>query len=445
LGVYLPILLLIPDNFRYPIEGLPDPTFSQAALIPIGVAVCWRALAHRDWTFTSLDACVFAFICWQFISDFYNVGYVDAKNLFYDMVTMAFLPYVCGKALLRTTEVRTAFAKRFVLLLFAVTIVSIYEFRMGTSLFRPLLEGFFPGQSSSWYTQLRWGFGRTAGPYGHAILMGCIVAIALLLCVWLARTQQWERHFRILGQVYFTKQQILMACLLLGLAMTLSRGPWLGGVCGLIIAAIGFSSNPRWAVKRNFAVLALILFAAYSGGKAYLNGPEEMSEVDAMSLAARYNTSEVEQSTAYRAILFDKYVDIVMKRPVWGWGRANWPQVHGMSSIDNNYLFIALNTGLLGVGMFLAMLLLASWRLLRAGLSPEEQNPTDRALYFTLFGVIASIGITTASVFMGSQLYPLLFVFLGWADACVIGQREMAQALAIEQESERFDLVGVVA
>ncbi len=95
--------------------------------------------------------------------------------------------------------------------------------------------------------------------------------------------------------------------------------------------------------------------------------------------------------------------------------------------------------------MFLAMLLLASWRLLRAGLSPEEQNPADRALYFTLFGVIASIGITTASVFMGSQLYPLLFVFLGWADACVIGLREMAQALAIEQESERFDLVGVVA
>ena len=41
--VYLPVLLLIPDNFRLPIDGLPDPTFSQAAILPIGFGVCCQA------------------------------------------------------------------------------------------------------------------------------------------------------------------------------------------------------------------------------------------------------------------------------------------------------------------------------------------------------------------------------------------------------------------
>ena len=41
LSVYLPVLLLIPDTFRYPIDGLPDPTFCQAAILPIGLGVCW--------------------------------------------------------------------------------------------------------------------------------------------------------------------------------------------------------------------------------------------------------------------------------------------------------------------------------------------------------------------------------------------------------------------
>ena len=35
LAVYLPLLLLIPDGFRAITPGLPDPNFSQAAIIPI--------------------------------------------------------------------------------------------------------------------------------------------------------------------------------------------------------------------------------------------------------------------------------------------------------------------------------------------------------------------------------------------------------------------------
>ena len=444
LAVYLPVLLLIPDYFRLPIDGLPDPTFSQAAILPIGLAVCWKAFSKREWTFTSLDFCVLVYVAWQFISDFHNVGLADAQNLGFDTVTLALFPYICGKALIERYDLRAIFARRFVWLLFVVAIISVYEFRMGDSLFRPVFGRFFPGQDTTWFTQMRWGFGRIAGPYGHAILMGCILSIALLLCVWLSRSRQWETHFKVLGEVPFTKQQILAFGLVAGMVMTLSRGPWLGAVSGLILASVGFSVNTRKAFKRNAALLVLIAVLVYAGGKAYIANSPQPAETLSHGLIVP-DATEVEQSTAYRAVLFDKYVEIVMQRPYWGWGRFNWPQVPGMSSIDNNYLFIALNTGLLGVAVFLTMLMVACWRLVRSGIATEPQDFTDRAFFFTMLGVIVSVTVSTASVFMGSQLYPLLFLFLGWADACTIGQSETAEASHAELDAATFDLVGVVA
>ena len=444
LNVYLPVLLLIPDNFRFPIDGLPDPTFGQSAILPIGIAVCWKAIFKKEWNWSILDACVGFFLVWQFISDFYNVGIIDAQNLGFDMLTLALLPYVCGKALIEPAGNRIAFARRFVWLLFIVALISTYEFRMADSLFRPIFGRFFPGQDSGWFIQIRWGLGRVAGPYGHAILMGCILSIAILLTVWISRCGLWERSIRGLGDLYFTKQQIIMAALVLAMIMTLSRGPWLGAVCGLLLASAGISVNLRKTFKRNLVLLALVGLGVFLGGKAYLANEPQPAEVLTTG-RSNVELSEVEQSTAYRAVLFDKYVDIVMQRPLLGWGRANWPQVAGMSSIDNNYLFIALNTGIVGVCVFVLMLLVAAARLVISGFSAEHQEMPERSFHFTLLGIIVAIGITTASVFMGSQLYPLLFLFLGWADATTIAQLSRPGERRLESENANYDLIGVVA
>jgi hypothetical protein len=54
IDVYLPVLLLIPDYFRWVLPGLPDPTFNEAAIIPIaGLFVLREA---RRWRF-SLTTC----------------------------------------------------------------------------------------------------------------------------------------------------------------------------------------------------------------------------------------------------------------------------------------------------------------------------------------------------------------------------------------------------
>jgi hypothetical protein len=40
-------------------------------------------------------------------------------------------------------------------------------------------------------------------------------------------------------------------------------------------------------------------------------------------------------------------------------------------------------------------------------------------MLFVLFGIGISVALSTATVFLGEQLYPLLFLMLGWIEACL--------------------------
>ena len=433
IGVYLPVLLLIPDYFRMPIDNFPDLGFGQATILPIGIGVAWMALFRREWRFSALDFFLFAFVAWQFISDLYNVGYQDAQNLLFDVVTLAVFPYMAGKALIEPAGMRAQFARRFVWILFIVCIVSIYEFRMGGNLFRPFVLPFFPLQESGWFTQIRLGFVRTAGPYGHAILMSALLTIGYLLCRWLANTAQWEKKFEGIGSILpFTKAQILGVGLIGGMIMTLSRGPWLGAGCGVILAAIGNSADRRRSLKRAILILVGGGLLLYTAGTQYIRD------------VAPTGVLEEQASAAYRAALLEQYNTIAMEHPIMGWGRGNWPEVPGMKSIDNNYLLIALGSGLVGTALFALILLVAAWRLFASGFFIENMERTERSFRFTMLGVIVATAVSLSAVFLGSQLYPLLFLFLGWSEAVVLVQPAAAEVLA-EESALSFGVMSVIA
>jgi len=432
-SVYLPVLLLVPDYFRMPIDGLPDPGFGQATILPIGIGVCWIALFRREWRISTLDFFVLAFVAWEFISDLYNLGYKDAQNMGFDMLTLAVFPYMAGKALIEPAGMRTVFARRFVWLLFVVCLISLYEFKMGDNLFRPVVSRFFPGQDPGAFTQMRWGFGRIAGPYVHAIFMCAILGIGYLLCRWLTVTDQWERGFRWFGGLRLKKSKILTFGLLAGMFMTLSRGPWLGAACGAILASIGTAPNRRRGLKRALLILVGGGLLFYTAGKAYLDGVSAFEGV------------EEQASAAYRGVLLDEYDKIVMQSPIFGWGKLNWPKVPGMPSIDNNYLYTALGSGLVGAGLLVALLSMAMWRLFSSGYFVANLDPAERAFHFTMLGVIAGIALSTATCYLAAQLYPLLFVFLGWSEACVVFQPAPAEVREAEPDTAGFGLMKVIA
>jgi hypothetical protein len=156
----------------------------------------------------------------------------------------------------------------------------------------------------------------------------------------------------------------------------------------------------------------------YLGGKAYLAS----AEADA--------SREEAASALYRAQLFDEYEQIASRQSFWGWGSSDWPRVSGAESVDNWYLLLALMHGLTGLLLFVLMLVVPIWRMLWIGMVDDSLTPDRRALLFNLSAIIVTIGVAVATVFLGSQLYPLLFLFLGWSDAALVCRSERSMMTA---------------
>lgn len=433
LKVYLPVILILPDYYTLPVPGAPDPSFLSATILPLGAILCWKAFVKKEWKYSVVDFAVASFLIWQIVCEVYNTGYEKLPDLIFDLFTLAIWPYMGAKTLIEQTGRRVAFARKVVWSVFLVCVISIYEFKMGLSLFRLGLGPLFPGQTPAWVTQLRWGFGRIAGPYGHAITMAVFIGVAYLFHRWLCQIGAWERKFRFMGSHPFQKQQILTAGLLAGLFMTLSRGPWLGAIAGGVLASIGLRKQRGRALIRALLILVVGGSIVYYGGKEYLNGVSAFEGV------------EEQASAAYRVILVGQYEDIVMQSPIFGWGRANWPLVTGMLSIDNNYLFVALGTGLVGLGLFALMFMTSIGRIFSSGFFPLKLSPEDRTFRFTLLGILISIAISTGTTYIGMHMYPLFFSLLGWSEACAMRQTEAVAATAPREVPEPYQMMKVIA
>jgi hypothetical protein len=401
LWIYLPALLLLPNYFYF---GTPAINVAQYAIIPIGVAICWRAF-NGKWKWSTLDALVGAFVAWNFISDYHAIGYTDILERLAWPVTLAVLPYMIGKTIIEQRGLRVAFIRRFVFFLFLDCLISAYEFRMGLNPVRALFVLLFP--STRWPGQVREGFFRVAGPFGHPILMATVVGITIILHRYITYLGLWERRFRLLPNLPISKERLILIALLAGILMTQSRGPWIATIVGAVLAACGASVRYKRAFRRALAGLlvagCLILFV----GKVYLADSGDGQ------------ASEEKISAAYRTQLISRYQDIALRQSFWGWGTSTWPKLRDMPSIDNTYLLFTLMHGLPGLILYVLMMGVSFSRLLRRALSSSDLPSHDRALLFVLFGIGLAIAVSTAAVFLGEQLYPLLFLFLGWGEACL--------------------------
>jgi hypothetical protein len=406
LDVYLPVLLLLPEYYRWVVPALPDPTFSQATILPIAAVFFLREFRH--WRYSWNDGLVLAFAACIGYSEYINTGYKEAQNLMFDMVASVVLPYMMAKGLIEPKGMRVAFARRFAWLLFVVSVVSIFEFRMGMTPWQMVLNRFFPGQGEGWITTFRYGFARIAGPYGHAILAGLILVIGYRIQRWLEWTGNWEPRFKKLPWLKISKARVITLGIALGVAMTLVRGPWLGGFVGAILTAVGFAKKRK---------LALILV----GSVVIAVGVPAASMFYAYASVGRANAkSDSQETAAYRLELIDKYINIALQKGTLGWGRNTWPKVDGMTSIDNYYLLLALMHGFVGDALLVLILLGTIFRLVRF----EMQRPPPRirgaSFGFTLAGIFLAFGVTIATVYVGLTAMPVFALMTGWAEGYLL-------------------------
>lgn len=397
LDVYVPVLLLAPVAYQFRLQGLPDLTLDKSAILP--VLLWWLAGRRQGWRWSSMDALVAAYVAGTMTAEYWNNGGDMVRTLLVHSTCTVVAPYVLAKNYLAGAQAGREFAKRFVWLLAIVSVVSVVEFRLGLNLFRAGYGAFFPGQTDpNVFVQYRWGFGRVAGPFEHAIFAGLILGIGLILHGWLAGSGLWERSFRWFG---LRKAHVITAALLLGLAMTLSRGPWVAAMCGLTVTLAGMSSR-----KRAVLVLCCLVLLAAAGWWMYASAFRSAPGKPVWDLA------EDSLSIAYRADLVGRYEEIVKARPWLGYGTITWPRVQGMRSIDNAFLQLTLSYGLMGSVPFLLMIVLAAARLVRSlGAGGEAAG-----VRWALLGVLVAYSLNLTSVYLGNQAAPLFFLFIGWIE-----------------------------
>ncbi|HLW71272.1 MAG TPA: O-antigen ligase family protein [Candidatus Binataceae bacterium] len=413
IAVYLPVLLLLPDELRWPFSG--HLTLSESAILPI--AVFFIIKRGREWRWSLADFLVVALIVLTTISEGINRDAAHARNLALNLFCTTALPYMLAKGLFERELLGAAFAKRFAICATVVAIVSVYEFRMGVDLFERVIIPLFPGRSIT--AQLfRYAYARIQGPWTQPILAGILFAGAYRLTRWLEWSGNWPGRVPCLP---ISKTRFCEILIVLGSIMTVSRGPWVGaaagGICVVLVRA-----------RRRLVALAVTLAVAIMIGGPVNSAFKSYASVDRLTAA-----TDTQATAAYRYELLQKYVAIVEERPTWGWGSSLFPRVDNLDSIDNQYLLVALDQGIYTLAVFVGLLVWMIVRLLRFALF-QQRGGGAMLLGVSLLGTIVMIAVSISTVWLGAQTQPLLYLVIGWSEGLLLANARAVHSTTIERE-----------
>ena len=254
LDVYLPVLMLLPQE-HWSISG--QFSFPDTTILPIAAFLLFRSKLKWRWNIT--DFLVIAYIAITVVAEGMNKGYKEgSQNLALQELASILLPYLTAKQMFRHPQFAVDFAKRIATLLAIVSILSVYEFRMGSDLFTNLSDRIFPHTGNT--RVFRGGFMRVQGPYGHAIALGWMMAFGFRVARYLEWKGEWSDRMRFLP---ISKIRFCELWIVAGSIMSLSVGPWIGAACGAVVVSVFRARN------RTRAVVSLVLFISFLGAPIY--------------------------------------------------------------------------------------------------------------------------------------------------------------------------------
>jgi hypothetical protein len=394
--VVLPSILLLPLYYEWKVALLPPLDFADAVLLPLGIAMAIRSMPR--WRFSILDLFLVLFALSQAAGDRILGQSTASVFEFFDSLSKVVVPYMVGKLLIEQDNARSATLKQIVTLIFAASLVGMYEFRGLNNPWRMVFGPFFKGELIPWATQLRGGSGRISVSFAQAEVAGMMIVYATLLAIFLGKHYHWGERFRSMPALSLRKSSIVILLLVLALFMTQSRGPELALVCAIPIAFIVRSRH----VLRTAILVVLLMVAA--GGVAY--------ESLVKYAATNAPTSEEQETAAYRAVMIKNYLPMAEHSGPWGLG-PHFPVIGKYQSVDNEYLFVALTDGYIGLGSFLILSGGTLYNLvMAAAYNPQK---LDRAFAFTLLGLFVGILVCLATVYLGFQPFIFFFMTVGWA------------------------------
>lgn len=258
---------------------------------------------------------------------------------------------------------------------------------------------------------------RASVTAGHAIVLGYFFAVAL--GIWLYLKRQVPRGWASLG----------VAALVVGVAATFSRGPWLGAV----IAVLGYLALGPGALKRS--IKGLSLFAVV--GAIMMVTPLGEKIVGALPFFGHIGSDTV----TYREQLLRVSILLIRQNPLFGSPMflAQMEELRtgeGIIDLVNSYATFALSFGLVGLGLFagfMGITMVRTWRVARA---VSAEDPDFAMIGASLLACLASVLIMLATV---SNYLSIPYIYLALAGLAAAYCRQVDHAFLGEATEQPVD------
>jgi hypothetical protein len=418
LSVYLPSLLLIPQEYELRLPHLPSFSAADYALMPIGVVALSRHIQSRS--FRLMDALVFLFGLSWCASEIHGEpvmsdGILAAAGFFVSPL----LPYVIGRQLIEP-ELRFETVRRWVIFVLLLAPIGIYEWRFAVKAYGILAQKLGISMMSP-AVPIRNGRGRLSVSLGGGELTGIAIAVTCALNTWLvflnkARTGANLGKWFARLEKYHVPGLLLLVCLY----MTQSRGPMIALVAGYLIIQIAKFKKTKLAT----GLVAILLIMGAVGAQQYFSH----------YAAGPVNYDDERQSSAqYRREMNIVYQSVAEMGGWLGWSAGAVPVVGGMKSIDNHFLLIHLMQGEFG---YILLILIAAESIRTAiARAWSFQALEDRAFACSMLAIFAIFWISYYTVFMGGQLPQITFLMLGWGQSLVPGKTGTASVVELQSRS----------
>lgn len=290
-------------------------------------------------------------------------------------------------------------ARAYVLTILVMTIIAVFEFLTRWPLYNSVTLAWGFQWDMAIYLE-RNGFLRAKASAGQSLIFGFVLVVALGL--WLVvRREVAVKGLAWLGDL----------ALCGGLVAALARGSWVGSLL-LLTTAMLLGRNP---------VQRLILFGVCLGAMLALAlaVPALNGLIDFLPFVGRVDSENV----VYRQRLIEISLALIRQSPFFGVpGYLSFMeelrQGQGIIDIVNTYIAVALNTGLVGLTLFVGIFASAIWPLLRIRIArgaAVAESGVAVSLVATILAAMTVLATTSAIVVILPVTYMLIGLGVSWA------------------------------
>ena len=379
--------------------------------------IVFRSDVLRRYRFSTPDGLLFLFCGASFVASVANdLGVYDGCSATGRTFFWYGMPYLLARIVIRNRQDLITAARLIVLGASAYACLALWEWRMS-----PRLHIFFYGFFQHGWGQLhRWGFWRPIVFFPHSLALGVFFAWTSLLAIAMYRA-------RCLKPPFGLPAVAMVVSPLVGLATSMSFGPW-----GLFLVGLGMLMFP-WRADRRWLMILPILAAAWWMGTRYTG----LSDGAWMTAAFASLSEERAESLDYRINAETLLIDRAKMHPIvgWGgWGRSRIRDEDGRDLVKTDGLWVLIlgTVGLVGLTCFY---LWWCWPVVMsvsrgAGLLREP----------VLLVVLIAINLQAVNFLFNAFFSPILIMMCGAATTMVCQMRERGPDYSRQEQRYRHPL-----